>query len=29
VDDDDHLDEDLGVPEMIGDLYAQAEADRE
>jgi hypothetical protein len=27
VDNDDHLDEDLGVPEMIGDLYAQAEAD--
>jgi hypothetical protein len=29
VDDDDHLDEDLGVPEMIGELYAQAEADGE
>jgi hypothetical protein len=29
VDDDGHLDEDLGVPEMIGDLYAQAEADKE
>jgi hypothetical protein len=29
VDDDDHLDEDLGVPKMIGDLYAQVEADGE
>jgi hypothetical protein len=29
VDDDGHLDEDLGVPEMIGDLYAQVEADGE
>jgi hypothetical protein len=29
ADDDGHLDEDLGVPEMIGDLYAQEEADGE
>jgi hypothetical protein len=29
VDNDDHLDEDLGVPEMIGDLYAQAEPNGE
>jgi hypothetical protein len=28
-DDDGHLDDDLGVPEMIGDLYAQVEAEGE
>jgi hypothetical protein len=29
VDDDGDLDQDLGVPEMIGDLYAQTEANGE
>jgi hypothetical protein len=29
VDDDGDLDQDLGVTKMIGDLYAQAEADGE